>query len=241
MLKTVLSGLFMMAALKAWPDSVSILDTSKLKTGSKTYLVYTEDKESGDIRNSMIWERNVSIEESKGNKVFVINQLWRSAGSQQRRTLHSISDFDSFKPIYHKTSNPKGEYAFNFNAGSILGDKTLPKNQVADFELRVESLPLNWELDMETFQMLNFSSEKVFNLFFYHPGSKTKPRFYQYKVIGSEIINHAGIDIDCWQLSIFYEKHNVHTTFWIDKKTQSTVKVVDKASEYTRYKYLLKS
>ncbi|RUO80732.1 hypothetical protein CWI84_03875 [Idiomarina tyrosinivorans] len=121
------------------------------------------------------------------------------------------------------------------------GDPSVANNLAKDTDVAATELPLNWELDIETFQLLDFAEGKSFQLNFYHPGSKTGPKDYTYQVIGSDTLHLAGLAaIDCWKLKIDYGEGNC-AIFWIAKSNKQMLKMEEKWNEFTRFKYLLAS
>ncbi len=212
------------------------LTTEFVKEGKNQFLVYREDA-NGKALDISIWERTVSFSKFKGKDVIVVKQNWKNQDSVKSRTIFSISNKDNFYPIYHYAMNGRGnEDAFDFTPNEIKGTDSVAQNSKKYFSLELNEPTYNWELDMETFQMLPFENSKIFRINFYHPGSRNKPAFYDYEVIGEEALDVGSTDkIDCWQLRIIYEGKN-SAIFWVDKETQQVLKMVEEWDGIKRYK-----
>lgn len=220
-------------------ETLTQLSASDYQLGEKTYLVYMVNDETQAIRMSQIWKRSTEVKEYQNKPSIYIKQHWTSSDGKSDREIYSYNDIDTFAPQYHWSKNAKGESAYTFTPDKVVGDNSLPGNSKADFEMTSQAPFLNWELDIETFQLLDYAEGRTFSLNFYHPGSKTPPGYYQYKVIGSDSLVTAGKhSIDCWQLYIDYGKGS-YATFWIDKDTKQMIKMEEKWGKFTRYKYLL--
>ena len=240
MFKKLMTGIASIAVLaQLQATEFSNLTLEDFKLGKAKYLVYMQDDTTGDIRFSSIWQRTTTIAKKDNETVIEITQKWSSAEKKLNREIKSINRVADFAPIYHWSKNSKGVEAYQYNENSILGDKALDSNLKKDFSLATDETPLNWELDIETFQLLDYAPDKVFTLNFYHPGSKSAPAEYAYKVTGSETLQLAGLPpIDCWTLKIDYDKDS-YATFWIDKQSKQMLKMEEKWKHFTRFKYLL--
>lgn len=224
-------------------DTISIakkdLIISQLKPGLHQYLVYFERPKQKKIMMPMLWSRQVNFKKFQGNDVVEIIQNWYASDTLLNRYIYSVSKRVDFSPIYHYTKGTRGIEAFNFERNSILGSDTVMNNTKKDFDLRLVTSTLNWELDMEILSTLPYKKiGQIFVINFYHPGGKTEPNFYQYKVIGSEIILGSDTNgIDCWQLKISYGETE-WATFWVSKKSKEVLKM----QEYFRggYRYKVK-
>lgn len=222
-------------------DSISIakgdLITSNLKPGLHQYLVYFENPAKKRITNSSIWNRKVNFTTLHGRQVIEIEQSWYSGDSLFNRYVYSISDGKSFAPIYHKTKTHIGVEGFDFDGKSITGSDSLKNNLKENFNLGLQEPTLNWELDMEIFSTLPIKKEgQRFFINFYHPGSKSNPKYYEYAIIGSEklkVVNDGTID--CWQMKINYSA-DAWAIFWIAKKSKEVLKMQEYFRGGFRYK-----
>lgn len=209
-----------------------------LSEGNDQYLVY--GSVDGRILFSSIWSRTVKFETFNNKDVINISQSWVGTSKNQNREVYSVSSAENFEPIYHYTKSGKEIVeAFNFAKRRIYGTDTIANNSKRKFNLAISAPSLNWELDMEVFKTLPYAKGKTFVINFYHPGSKIGPQFYDYKVVGEETLKGLNGDIDCWIMKIdfgmTYGKYSAQT-FWIDKKTKSTIKMSGVFGKLTRYK-----
>jgi hypothetical protein len=222
-------------------DTITIntrnLRLEKIKPKKNTYLVYIE-KPSGAMLDIAIWERTISFSKLNNENVIVIDQQWKNQEKTKARTIKSIVNSSNFQPIYHYSKNGKGAIeAYSFLNDKIIGTDSIQNNAKKDFSINNTCKTLNWELDLETYQMLPYRLNTAFKINFYHPGSKNmKPNFYIYNVIGEERIKISNQNtIECWLLKI---EHNAKSsaTYWIDKKTGETIKMMEVFGAIKRYK-----
>jgi hypothetical protein len=214
------------------------LQTKWLRPGKHSYLVFFEDS-SGRKSRFSLWERNISFEKINRQDIILINQEWMSNDSMGSRKVISHIDRKSFSPVYHHTWSPRaGIQAYQFTQGIVKGVDSVTASTNKYFSISSSEPTLNWELDLETFSLLPYEEGKTFALNFYHPGSKTIPKFYNYKVTGSEKLTLLNGQLeDCWLLSIVYdEARNSKATFYISKKTQDVLKMVEHIGKNKRYK-----
>ena len=214
--------------------------TKDLQAGTNQYLVYAHAKEVGKVFYLGVWSRKISLEKWRGQEVIVISQDWYSQDTATTRTIFSVAEGETFKPIYHYAKSPKqGIEAFNFETNKIVGADSLANNLRKGWSIDLKEPTLNWELDMEILAILPYKEGKHFAVNFYHPGSKMPPQYYVYKVLGSEklvaIGNHS---IDCWQVRIDYNA-TMYATFWISKKTKEVIKMKEFFGSGYRYKIKL--
>jgi hypothetical protein len=129
--------------------------------------------------------------------------------------------------------------AYNWSATKIAGADTVATNTKKDFALVFTDPAFNWNLDIETFEMLPLAAGKTFAINFYDAG-KTPPKYVLYKVTGSEVITLLdNTKTDCWILRQEGKAPNGSTytqTFWISKKGHEFLKEEDKFSGMYRYK-----
>jgi hypothetical protein len=222
-------------------DTITIntknLKLEKIKPKKNTYLVYIE-KPDGAMLDIAIWERTISFSKLNNENVIVIDQQWKNQEKAKARTIKSIVSRRDFQPIYQYSKNGKGDVeAYSFLNNKIIGTDSIQNNTKKGFQINNTSKTLNWELDLETYQMLPYKLNTAFKINFYHPGSKNmKPDFYIYNVIGEEKIKLLNQNyIDCWLLNI---QHNVKSsaTYWIDKSTGETIKMLEVFGSIKRYK-----
>lgn len=241
--KNVLLLLLALISLKGFTqmDTVTVhsknLILKNIKPKKNSYLVYIE-KPDGSILDISIWERIVTFSTFNNEKVIVVDQLWKNQEKMKTRTIKSINNRKNFQPIYHYSKNGKGVIeAYSFLKDKIIGTDSIQNNTKKGFQIRNTSNTLNWELDLETYQLLPYKLNTAFKINFYHPGSKTmKPNFYIYSVIGEERIQVSNQKfVDCWLLKIEHAAHS-SATYWIDKTTRETIKMVEVFGAIKRYK-----
>jgi hypothetical protein len=224
-------------------ETVSSIKTNNIKRylneGTRQYLVFTKKGESSES-NLSLWSRTVRFQKIDSQERIVVQQQWYPSDSSANRTVYSICNADNFLPIYHYSSTPKnGIEAYDFLENKIIGSDTTQGNTKKGFSVNEISSTLNWELDLETFPLLDLRIGKEFSINFYHPGSNSAPQEYTYRVLDEERISVIGrSSIECWVLKINYNEKD-YAMFWISKNGRDVVKMVEKYKSITRYKVLL--
>lgn len=215
------------------------LITAQLKTGLHQYLVYFDVARKDAMKMPSLWNRQVNVIDYKGEPAIEVVQHWYSGDTLNNRYVYSISKKKTFEPIYHYTRTKETE-AFDFEKGKINGSDTVTNNSKKDFELQLSTSTLNWELDLEIFSTLPFKKTgQIFVINFYHPGGRTAPAFYTYKVVGTEFLTTInGQSVDCWQLKIDYSPTD-WAIFWISKTSKEVVKMQEHFRGSYRYKVKL--
>jgi len=97
---------------------------------------------------------------------------------------------------------------------------------------------LNWNLDIETFEMLPLAAGKSFLINFYDAGLDP-PQYVRYTVTGSEKLALGAAEVDCWVLATEGKdpRGAAYTeTYWISKKDHEFLKEVDRFNGTIRYK-----
>ncbi len=241
MQRFIMSSLLVFAAAATYSQVDTICSIPQrwiqenLRERTSQYLVFFQVKEKPKQAGVFIWSRQLRVQES----TIEVEQKWYSSDSASYRYLLSKVDRKSFLPVYHKTISPRtGTEAYNFTSTKIMGADSVKNNTKTTFELDAKQ-PLNWELDLETISLLNLKAGKRFAIFFYHPGARNSPAFYEYKVTGSEVItSFEGIKIDCWKLRIEYSPQ-YYSIFYISKKGREIIKMEEDFGKGVRYKVLL--
>ncbi len=214
------------------------LNAASLKPGMRQYLVYFQAPKSPKVLRFWLWLRDTKFETQNGQKVFVTNQHWYGSDSTSYRTVYSVNKASDFSPIYHsETVNGKNK-SFNWSNSKIVGADTVALNTAKTYSLDFAEPCYNWNLDIETFEMLPLAAGKTFVINFYDAGFD-KPKYVTYKVTGSEVITtYDNQKVDCWIL--FNESDNAgrHATetFWISKKNHEFLKEEDNFAGMYRYK-----
>lgn len=233
---------FVSSLVSAQVDTIYHLDSKLvkkyLKPSSNQYLVFIQRK--GDPRQTytMVWSRDVKFVNRNGNELIEISQKWYASDTARNRVVYSLLNPD-FSPVYHYTNFNKAVEAFDFYAGNIKGSDSVANNTKKDFDLELKTPTLNWELDLETFPLLDLKAGKRFAISFYHPGGKTEPKIYEYKVIGEESLRVIeGGSVPCWKLRIDYDAKS-HAIFYISKKGREVLRMDEDFGGGVRYKVKL--
>lgn len=217
------------------------LHTKNLKTGLKQYLVYFQNTTQHKKIYLSIWTRAVQLINKNGEKQFTISQKWYSNDTAAYRSIYSINRATDFSPVYHAEQIGDQLKAFNWYPDHISGADTVVNNKQKAFALKLDRPCFNWNLDIETFEMLPLAAGKVFALQFYDAGL-SQPNHVIYKVTGEEVLlTMDNQKVDCWKLLTESDHDKVHytETFWISKKGHEFLKEEDSVNGMYRYKIKL--
>jgi hypothetical protein len=174
-----------------------------------------------------------------GKELIEIDQKWYASDTTRVRNVHSVISANDFSPVYHHTKMNKSVEAYDFYADKIKGSDSVANNTKKDFELALTHPLLNWELDLEIFPLLDLKAGKSFAISFYHPGGKTEPKLYQYKVVGEENLSVIeGGTVPCWKLRIDYDAKS-YAIFYISKKGREVLRMDEDFGGGVRYKVKL--
>jgi len=204
--------------------------TETLKPGLRQYLVYFQNPQRNDRLGFWFWLRDIAIETKGGVKYFSITQHWYGGDSTSYRKVHSLNRVADFAPVYHSETARGRTRSYNWTEKDIKSADT--------FYLSFNEPNLNWNLDIETFEMLPLGEGKSFWINFYDAGLEP-PKYVLYKVTGSEeLALMNGEKVDCWKL--FTEGSSPRgpysETYWISKKEHEFLKEEDAFSGIYRYK-----
>jgi hypothetical protein len=244
-MKNIYTLIALLLSLTAYTQQTDTLDVhhhqllmENIKPGTKQYLVYGVNAR-GKTGNLWLWKRTVEHGSLRGEKTLIFTQKWFASDTANVRDVYSIVSAKDLQPIYHYAKFGNRVEAFEFSKGRIVGADTVGGNNQKDLDLTTNVLPYNWELDLETFQAFPLRKGKQFAVNFYHPGGRTGPAYYVYKVTGEETIAAANNQtIDCWKLKIDYSE-NSWAIFWISKKSKEVIKMQELFNGNYRYKVLL--
>ena len=215
------------------------LQTRVLKPGLRQYLVYFQYPQRNKGLVFWYWMRDITIETHQGVKTFAITQHWYGSDSSSYRKVYSLNSMDDFAPIYHRETVGAKTSAYHWYGDIITGDDSVQENSKKGFSLKFDQPNLNWNLDIETFEMLPLASGKSFLINFYDAGLEP-PKYVLYKVTGSEELTLMnGEKADCWKL--YTEGANpkgdsYSETYWISKKGHEFLKEEDSFNGIYRYK-----
>ncbi|OKS89273.1 DUF3108 domain-containing protein [Mucilaginibacter polytrichastri] len=218
------------------------LITPHLKPGQRQYLVYFQAPAQTKTLRFSLWTRNIGVEKLNGEDVFVTTQHWYGTDTANYRTVRSINTKADFAPIFHVESIGGKLKAYNWEANKITGADTTANNLAKNFSLKFDHPSLNWNLDIETFEMLPLAEGKNFAIYFYDAGA-TPPAYVVYKVTGSEVVSlNDSKGVDCWKLFTEGKTPNGQPyteTYWISKKNHELLKEEDAFNGMYRYKIKL--
>ena len=213
---------FLPLAVSAQVDTIYQLNSKLikeyLKPSTNQYMVFIQRKNDSRMTMTYVWSRDVKFVNRNGKELIEIDQKWYASDTARVRKVYSLMNANDFSPVYHRTVMNKTVEAFDFYKDKIVGSDSIANNAKKDFSIASAKPLLNWELDMETFPLLDFKAGKRFFISFYHPGGKTPPKLYEYKVVGEEniqVIN--GLSVPCWKLRIDYDAKS-WAIFYISKK-----------------------
>src|ERR1700761_724911 len=176
------------------------LNSTVLKSQLNQYLVYFQYPKSPKTLRFWYWLRDVKTTNRNGEKVFIINQRWYGSDSSSYRKVYSINRASDFSPIYFSETVKGENMAYNWNNNKIAGADTVADNLQKSFALDFSEPNFNWNLDIETFEMLPLAAGKTFAINFYDAGLDP-PKYYLYKVTGSEVLATLNNEkVDCWKL-----------------------------------------
>ncbi|GAA4334552.1 hypothetical protein GCM10023149_41980 [Mucilaginibacter gynuensis] len=226
-------------------DTIRLKDkrllTSVLQPGFKQYMVYFQMPVRNKVLSISLWTRDVSVTKFQNQPVYKVTQNWYAADTNQYRHIVSINKKADFAPIYHSETIGTKTKAYNWYADKVVGADTVANNLAKDFKIDFNTPNLNWNLDIETFEMLPLAAGKTFAINFYDAGI-LKPDYILYKVTGSETLTLLNNEkVDCWVL-LHDGEHNgakFTQTFWITKKNHEFIKEEDAFNGGYRYKVKL--
>jgi len=215
------------------PDTVlpgnRVLHTQWLHPGRHQYLVYYQNPKAPEVLRYWYWLRAVNTGIRNGEPVITIDQHWYGDDTSAYRTYFTVNSAKDFAPLYHREMARGNTAAYNWGAEGIRAADTVAGNAKAGFNLPFDRPNFNWNLDIETFEMLPLAAGKSFAINFYDAGLEP-PKFVLYKVTGSEVLTTLDKrSVDCWKLvTSGHNKGMDYTqTFWISKKEHEFLKEVD--------------
>lgn len=175
-----------------------------------------------------IWTREVRFDERDGVRRLHIVQHWDGPAKSERvATRDSWFEADTFRPLTHERVSRSPERSltesFRFEPSRIVQLVAEPGQE----EKIVESPQpaFNFETDMEFLGALPLAAGYEADIVFYHPGGKP-PASYRFRVAGSERLPvPGGGTVDSWLVTTDYNRPGPVSRFWLDKKTQTVLKV----------------
>jgi len=223
-------------------DTIHLKDkrllTQYLKPALNQYLVYFQAPKDKKKLGLSLWMRNIQTGTKNGEKVFTVTQNWYGSDTNSYRSVYSINKIADFAPLYHSETVQNKTRAYNWGPDKITGADTITNNAQKGFALDFKLPNFNWNLDIETFEMLPLAAGKTFAINFYDAGL-SPPEWVLYKVTGSEVITTLGNEkVDCWKLFTEgeYKGNKYSETYWISKKDHEFLKEEDTFNGGFRYK-----
>jgi hypothetical protein len=214
------------------------LITTALKPGLKQYLVYFQYPQRSDRLGFWYWLRDISIVTKDGVRYFAITQHWFGSDSTAYRKVYSLNAAADFAPAFHRETARGTTVAYNWTGHDIKGADSVTDNARKGFYLAFGEPNLNWNLDIETFEMLPLGEGRQFWINFYDAGLEP-PKYVLYKVTGSEeLVLMGGEKVDCWKLYTegSSPRGPYSETYWISKQGHEFLKEEDSFSGIYRYK-----
>lgn len=212
--------------------------TRQLKTGLKQYLVYFQNPGQPKKLNLSLWTREVKLIDRNGEKCFNVIQKWYGNDTTGYRSIYSINRGADFAPLYHSETTGASRKAFNWYPDHINGADTIADNKQKTFAIRLDQPCFNWNLDMETYEMLPLAAGKKFVIRLYDAGFGV-PDDITFKVIGDEVLRTMdNQQVGCWKLFTESDHDKVHytQTYWISKKGHEFLMEEDSVNGMYRYK-----
>lgn len=198
----------------------------KLKQGTRLYIRYKE--KDGIATPIDLQTKEVRFETQDGDKRLHIVQRWEGAGTW--RQLDSWFEPGTFRPLTHQRDIFKDgqltKEGFRFRADQVIGIADQPDNSQKDFAIASPQPTFNFETDLETLQTLPLAADTEFRIVFYHPGGKSPPAAYLFKVAGEEVLQSAVGPISCWLVTTDYNRPGGSLgQFWVAKDSQIVLRV----------------
>jgi len=217
------------------------LRTANLHPGLRQYFIYMQDPSDKKTLTFWYWLRRIDLTTVKGEPSFLITQHWYGQDTNMYREVRSVNKASDFSPVYHAEAKRGKVFAYNWGDKQIAGADTVVGNAAKGFALDFSKPNLNWNLDIETFEMLPLAAGRAFAINFYDAGLDP-PQYVVYTVTGSEVIQTLdGQQVDCWKLSTEGQAKTTHysETYWISKADQEFLKEEDVYGTTFRLKILM--
>ncbi|MDB5934295.1 MAG: hypothetical protein JWQ01_1639 [Massilia sp.] len=197
-----------------------------IKEGAHRYLRFMK---AGDSSSPIdIWTREVHFEKNGSQQLMQIRQRWDGVNPPSTRLFNSWFEAGSFRPRTHeRISERDGKRVvegFAFAPDKITGIKDLADNTQKDLSVDSPEPTYNFETDIEFLQALPLAAGYEASINFYHPGGRTAPQRYTFKVAGSASIAGPAGPVDCWVVTTDYNRPGTISTFWFAKGTQLMVR-----------------
>jgi len=199
-----------------------------LKPATHHYLRYMKTADGASTPVD-IWTREVRFDERGGKRRLHIVQRWDGVvPTPSVRRFDSWFDAATFRPLTHERITEKDGKrvieGFVFAPDRISGMPDLLENTQKDLSVASSEPTFNFETDIELLQTMALAEGYDARINFYHPGSKSAPQRYSFKVTGSETIAGSAGPVDCWVVRTDYNQPGSESTFWFAKGSQLMVR-----------------
>ncbi len=216
-----------------------LLETHLLKPGLRQYLVCFRDLKNDRQLGFWYWLRDIRQEKRNGREVIVIAQRWYGSDTNAYRVVVSINDAADFAPVYHRELARGKTSAYDWKPTGIVGADSVEGNSRKGWSLTFSEPNFNWNLDIETFELLPLEPGKSYLINFYDAGLDP-PQYVRYTVKGSEMLTMLdGARTDCWKLYTEGKDPrggSYSETYWISKKEHEMLKEEDQYGSISRFK-----
>lgn len=200
-----------------------------VKPGTHHYLRFMRTPATGASQPIDIWTREIRFEEQGGKRRMRIVQRWDGVLPKPSvRTFDSWFEPGTFRPLSHqRVSEVDGKRVvegFVFAPDKITGMQDLAGNTHKDLSVASSEPTYNFETDIEFMQALPLAEGLDARINFYHPGGKTAPQRYSFRVTGASSIAGPSGPVDCWVVKTDYNEPGSESTFWFAKGSQLMVR-----------------
>lgn len=211
-----------------------------VKEGTSQYLIFFQNKKKAKRAGTFLTTQSVSYKTSNGIEAIAIEQKTYGSDTSAYFYEYSLVNRNTFNPIHYRMwTQRSGLQAYDFYPDKVVGSDTVAHNSKKEYVCTLSKPLLNWSLDLLTFPLLNPKKGKRYYINFYQPGSPKDAQLYAYTITGEESINgNDGQSVDCWKLEITYTETN-KATFYISKRSNEVLKLVEDFGSGTRYKVRL--
>lgn len=200
-----------------------------LKPGTHHYLRFLRVPSSGASQPIDIWTREVRFDRQGGKERLHIIKRWDGVlPAPSVRTFDSWFEAVTFRPLSHERildkDGKRTVEGFLFAPDKITGMPDLADNTQKDLSVPSSEPTYNFETDIELLQALPLAEGYEARINFYHPGGKSAPQRYGFRVTGSASIAGPAGPVDCWIVKTDYNQPGNESTFWFAKGTQLMVR-----------------
>ncbi|MDF7813807.1 hypothetical protein [Hymenobacter sp. YC55] len=206
------------------------LRTARVKPGTRQYLVYFLNPAQPKMLGFWLWRRELQITQLRGEPAFQISQHWYGSDTSSYREVCSLVRAADFAPLYHAETVKGRRKVYNWSPTGVAGADSVPGNSAQAYQLAFRHPAFNWNLDIETFELLPLAAGKRFAIPFHDAGSNP-PTYVVYTVTGwEELAVPGGRPVACWKLvtqGLTPAGAPYTQTFWLSQRDQEFLKEED--------------